>query len=49
MSNLPKAWTVFLSKTDKNEFEEAMAEVLSEGLDRIDKLTDEELLMLGRS
>jgi hypothetical protein len=32
-----------------NEFEEAMALVLSEGLARIDELTDEELLMLGRS
>lgn len=49
MNNLPRAWNVFLSKSDKSEFEEAMAEVLSEGTAKIDELTDEELLMLGRS
>jgi hypothetical protein len=32
-----------------NEFEKAMALVLSEGLATIEALTDEELLMLGRS
>lgn len=32
-----------------NEFEKAMALVLSEGLARIDELTDEELMTLGRS
>jgi hypothetical protein len=32
-----------------NEFEEAMALVLSEGLATIEALTDEELEMFGRS
>jgi hypothetical protein len=32
-----------------NEFEEAMALVLAEGLAVIEELTDEELMTLGRS
>ena len=44
---MTKAWEVFINKTDKSEFETEFAallqDIMSEGLARIDQLTDEEL------
>lgn len=44
---MTKAWEVFINKTDKSEFETEFAallqDMMSEGLARIDQLTDEEL------
>ena len=44
---MTKAWEVFINKTDKSEFETEFAallqDIMSEGLARIDSLSDEEL------
>ena len=44
---MTKAWNMFINKTDKNEFETEFAallqDIMSEGLAKIDQLTDEEL------
>ena len=44
---MTEAWRVFTSKTNKTEFEAEFAallqDIMSEGLARIDQLTDEEI------
>ena len=44
---MTKAWELFINKTDKSEFETEFAallqDIMSEGLARIDQLTDEEI------
>ena len=44
---MTKAWEVFINKTDKSEFETEFAallqDIMSEGLAKIDSLSDEEL------
>jgi hypothetical protein len=38
-----KEWTQFINKTDKNEFETLLADIMSEALAKIDSIPDEEL------
>ena len=44
---MTKAWDMFINKTDKSEFETEFAallqNIMSEGLAKIDQLSDEEL------
>lgn len=44
---MTKAWEVFVSKSNKTEFETEFAallqDIMSEGLAKIDQLTDEEI------
>lgn len=44
---MTKAWEVFINKTNKSEFETEFAallqDIMSEGLAKIDSLSDEEL------
>ena len=48
---MPRAWEAFVNKTDKSEIETELATLLqgimSEGLARIDELSDEELEQYG--
>ena len=38
-----KQWEQFINKTDKNEFEELLAGIMSEALAKLDQIPDEEL------
>ena len=50
---MTKAWEVFVNKTNKTEFETEFAallqDIMSEGLARIDQLSDEEINEAVRS
>jgi hypothetical protein len=38
-----KEWNQFINKTDKSEFEELLAGIMSEALAKLDSIPDEEL------
>ncbi len=38
-----KAWEQFINKTDKNDFEQQLADIMSEALAKLDTIPDEEL------
>jgi hypothetical protein len=40
-------WVEFINKPDKNDFEQQLADIMSEALAKLDSMTDEELERLA--